>query len=96
MFQCHFQATGRTPLMMAALSGSAKVVKETLRHGADVNVADKFGRTAGHEAARNGHLQVLFCLGGNGCDFDVVRFAVGICARSDSMPNDLRKLQSEV
>lgn len=65
--------------MMAAMSGSAKVARETLRRGADVNTVDKFGRTAGHEAARCGHFQVLVCLGGHGCNFDVVRILTFFC-----------------
>ena len=49
-----------TALMAAAGCGSTNVVRTILEHGANVNdVTVKTFTCAVHEAAKNGHLQVL-------------------------------------
>jgi len=54
------QKTERTALMAAAGCGSTSVVKAILERNADVNdVTVKTQTCAAHEAAKNGHLQVL-------------------------------------
>jgi len=59
-FGLFMQTTQRTALMAAAGCGSTNVVRVILEHDADVNdVTLKTCTRAAHEAARNGHLQVL-------------------------------------
>ena len=49
---------GRTPLMLAAENGYARVVRILLQRKADRSVADDGGSTALHTSAENGHLAV--------------------------------------
>ena len=37
---------GWTPLMMAAHQGYEEIVKELVNNGADIDIADKFGKKA--------------------------------------------------
>ena len=46
---------GRTMLMMAAAKGHADIVRELLRHGADMSVQDNKGVTAESLARKQGH-----------------------------------------
>ena len=55
-------AGGLTPLILAALSGHATVVKYLLEHKANPNAATKEGRTALHLAAGNGAEECVKCL----------------------------------
>lgn len=66
------QKIGRTSLMGAAGSGSAKVVAAILEKGGNVNAVDFRKNHAAHFAAQGGHLEVLKCLGGSGANFDQV------------------------
>eukprot|EP00239_Pterosperma_sp_CCMP1384_P001270 CAMPEP_0197848588 /NCGR_PEP_ID=MMETSP1438-20131217/9207_1 /TAXON_ID=1461541 /ORGANISM="Pterosperma sp., Strain CCMP1384" /LENGTH=415 /DNA_ID=CAMNT_0043460911 /DNA_START=50 /DNA_END=1297 /DNA_ORIENTATION=+ len=51
---------GQTPLMVAVNLGDERMVRELLRHGADVAVIEKgTNRTAIHMAARKGHDRIL-------------------------------------
>ena len=67
---CVLQKSGRTALMSAANSGSAKVVKAILSRGANVNALDARKNHAAHFAAKGGHLECLVCMGGFGAQFD--------------------------
>ena len=64
------QKNGRTALMAACQSGSAKVVKTMLNKGTNVNVLDMRKNHAAHFAAKGGHLECLTCMGGFGAQFD--------------------------
>ncbi|CAM9446590.1 unnamed protein product, partial [Ectocarpus fasciculatus] len=50
--------TNHTPLMVASVIGSSRVVKDLLRQGASVSVADSDGCTALHHAVYHKHLAV--------------------------------------
>ncbi|XP_029655831.1 ankyrin repeat and EF-hand domain-containing protein 1-like [Octopus sinensis] len=62
--------TNHTPLMSAAQSGSAKVVKAILEKRGDPNIKDWKRNRAAHFAAAYGHFEVLAALAGYGADFD--------------------------
>ncbi len=57
----HLQ-TGDFPLQTAAQGGHVRSVELLLRHGADVNLRDRHGRSALHYAARNGHARAATVL----------------------------------
>ena len=69
------QKNGRTALMAACQSGSAKVVKTMLNKGTNVNVLDMRKNHAAHFAAKGGHLECLTCMGGFGAQFDQTNMA---------------------
>ncbi|CAN0388182.1 unnamed protein product, partial [Pylaiella littoralis] len=50
--------TNQTPLMVASVIGSSRVVRDLLRQGASVSVADSDGYTALHHSAYHKHLAV--------------------------------------
>ncbi|CAN0289957.1 unnamed protein product, partial [Scytosiphon promiscuus] len=50
--------TNQTPLMVASVIGSSRVVRDLLRQGASVSVADSDGYTALHHAVYHKHLAV--------------------------------------
>ncbi|CAM9937343.1 unnamed protein product, partial [Ectocarpus sp. 8 AP-2014] len=50
--------TNQTPLMVASVIGSSRVVRDLLRQGASVSVADSDGYTALHHAVHHKHLAV--------------------------------------
>ncbi|CAM9961801.1 unnamed protein product, partial [Pylaiella littoralis] len=50
--------TNQTPLMVASVIGSSRVVRDLLRQGASVSVADSDGCTALHHAVYHKHLAV--------------------------------------
>ncbi|XP_076442386.1 ankyrin repeat and EF-hand domain-containing protein 1-like isoform X2 [Babylonia areolata] len=64
------EKSGRTALMAAANSGSAKVVKAILNKGGNVNMVDARKNHAAHFAAKGGHLECLMCMGGFSAQFD--------------------------
>ncbi|KAK7103920.1 ankyrin repeat and EF-hand domain-containing protein 1-like isoform X2 [Littorina saxatilis] len=64
------ERTGKTALMSACSSGSAKVVKAILKKGANVDILDMRKNHAAHFAAKGGHLECLTALGGCGAHFD--------------------------
>jgi ankyrin repeat protein len=53
----HFEKE-RPPILIASQYGQGWLVDELLRKGADVNIKDKHGNTALHEAAKMGHLEI--------------------------------------
>lgn len=53
----HFEKE-RPPILIASQYGQGWLVDELLRRGADVNIKDKHGNTALHEAAKMGHLEI--------------------------------------
>jgi ankyrin repeat protein len=58
-------ATGRTPLMIAAAKGDVKTVRELLARGADVGLTDAEGRTALMTAGEKGHTDTVNALLGS-------------------------------
>ena len=50
--------TGRTPLMQAAEEGDAFTAEGLIQHGANLDLKDKLGRTAGDLASAKGHTDV--------------------------------------
>ncbi|CAM9124001.1 unnamed protein product [Ectocarpus sp. 8 AP-2014] len=50
--------TNQTPLMVASVIGSSRVVRDLLRQGASVSVADSDGCTALHHSVYHNHLAV--------------------------------------
>ncbi|RTG86263.1 uncharacterized protein DC041_0006710 [Schistosoma bovis] len=63
---------GKTSFLEACGTGSSISVTAALRAGADLNSCDKEKQSSAHEAAKNGHLKVLFVLSAFGFDFNVV------------------------
>jgi len=55
-------ASGRTPLMLAALNGNLDVLNFLLLHGANINAHDTRGRTSLHFATGVGHEEVVAAL----------------------------------
>jgi hypothetical protein len=55
-------AAGRTPLQLAARSGSADIISILLEAGAEANARDMAGQTALHQAANSGVLQAVRAL----------------------------------
>lgn len=60
------EATGITPLMVAAQKGDKVQAANLLSKGADINAKDKKGRTAMWFAARNGQPEMIWFLQKNG------------------------------
>ncbi|NEX64403.1 ankyrin repeat domain-containing protein [Noviherbaspirillum galbum] len=58
-----------SPLAMAARANLARVADELLHQGANVNLEDADGNTAGHIAAARRNVDVLMVLGRHGADF---------------------------
>jgi len=67
----HFEKE-RPPILIASQYGQGWLVDELLRRGADVNIKDKHGNTALHEAAKMGHLEICRKLIGAGARKGVV------------------------
>jgi ankyrin repeat protein len=69
-------ASGQTPLIIAAIRGHAAIVQALLRAGADPNKpsSGEFAITALYEAARGGHVPVIDALLGSGAQVVVGRF----------------------
>jgi hypothetical protein len=67
----HFEKE-RPPILIASQYGQGWLVDELLRKGADVNIKDKHGNTALHEAAKMGHLEICRKLIGAGARKGVV------------------------
>jgi ankyrin repeat protein len=59
---------GSTELHMAAMKGLADLVPLLVKHGADVNAVNEYGRTALYYAARHGQRQSAEALTGAGAD----------------------------
>ena len=59
-----------TPLMIASKKGNVNNVACLIRHGADIDLQDEYGKTALHYAVENYHgsCEVLSCLLENGAD----------------------------
>eukprot|EP01043_Picozoa_sp_COSAG02_P005903 COSAG02_NODE_163_length_32424_cov_21.759010_21_plen_1365_part_00 len=53
---------GNTPLLEAARCGNTEVVRELVRNGADVNLANGMGQTPMWQAVRNGHAETVRAL----------------------------------
>jgi ankyrin repeat protein len=51
--------SGRTGLIYAALSNSARIAQTLIDHGAQLNIRDKLGYTALHWAAEHGSIAVM-------------------------------------
>lgn len=62
---------GETPLMVAAESGSRRLLQQLLSAGAQVNAVDARGSTSVIRAARNGHLSVVKLLVAAGANVNV-------------------------
>ncbi|CAB1100310.1 unnamed protein product [Ectocarpus sp. CCAP 1310/34] len=62
--------TNHTPLMVASVIGSSRVVKDLLRQGASVSVADSDGYTALHHSVYHRHLAVSISLIEAGADLE--------------------------
>ena len=68
-----FQKTNRTALMAAAASGSARVVRDILERGADINqLMQRTRKHAAHDAAKGGFFDVLTVMAAYGANFDQV------------------------
>lgn len=63
-------AQGRTPLALAAASGSLEVVTMLLQNGADPTVTDSSGNTPMHFAFAYAHAAIAAALARGGGDFD--------------------------
>ncbi|KAF5401095.1 Ankyrin repeat and EF-hand domain-containing protein 1 [Paragonimus heterotremus] len=64
--------SGRTPLLEICASGSLKaLVHAVTTRAGNITVTDNRGRTPVHEAAKNGHLEILVALYGFGAVLDV-------------------------
>ncbi|KAF6772062.1 hypothetical protein AHF37_09341 [Paragonimus kellicotti] len=65
--------SGRTPLLEICASGSLKaLVHAVTTRAGNITVTDNRGRSPVHEAAKNGHLEILVALYGFGASLDVV------------------------
>ena len=62
----------RQPLILAAMYGRARLVKELIRRGAELNIQDKNGLTALHEAARLCREEICRTLLAAGARADIV------------------------
>ncbi|CAN0568743.1 unnamed protein product [Ectocarpus sp. 12 AP-2014] len=62
--------TNQTPLMVASVVGSSRVVRDLLRQGASVSVADSDGYTALHHSVYHRHLAVSISLIEAGADLE--------------------------
>ncbi|CAM9648869.1 unnamed protein product, partial [Pylaiella littoralis] len=62
--------TNQTPLMVASVLGSSRVVRDLLRQGASVSIADSDGYTALHHAVYHKHLAVSKYLIEAGADLE--------------------------
>lgn len=67
----HFEKE-RPPILIASQYGQGWLVDELLERGADVNIKDKHGNTALHEAAKMGHFEICRKLLGAGARKSVV------------------------
>ena len=82
-----------TPLIKASITGCVNNVACLIRHGADIDLQGKFGRTALHYAVENYHgsCEVLSCLLENGADVnkgtDEFNFTPLMIASRDSNVN---------
>uniref|UniRef100_UPI004072FD1C Kinesin-like protein KIF18A, DARPin fusion protein n=1 Tax=synthetic construct TaxID=32630 RepID=UPI004072FD1C len=65
-------ASGLTPLHLAATYGHLEIVEVLLKHGADVNAIDIMGSTPLHLAALIGHLEIVEVLLKHGADVNAV------------------------
>ena len=63
-------ASGSTPLIVAASNGHMQVVVFLLEKGADIQAANKWGRTALHYAVDGGNLEVAKLLLEKGADIN--------------------------
>ena len=63
-------ASGATPLMLAAHNGHAEVVRRLVELGSDAGIRDARGRTALHHGAEGGNAQVVEALISGGADAD--------------------------
>lgn len=63
-----WRASGETPLMIAAYTGSLSAVVALETHGADVNAKNDYGRTPLHFAAWGGHADAMEFLAERGAD----------------------------
>jgi ankyrin repeat protein len=64
-------ASGRTPLMLAALKGQTETVRSLLAKGADINARDAVGMTALMWAAFGGNIVIIETLIENGADVHI-------------------------
>jgi len=58
-------------LVQACVFGYLEIARQLVDNGADVSVADKYGRTPLHFALKNGHLVVVRLLMESGADFSI-------------------------
>jgi hypothetical protein len=63
--------SGRTPLIVASMSGKLEVVRYLLSRGVDVNAADSGGRTSLYFAAQNNFMSIAKLLISRGARLDV-------------------------
>ena len=76
----------RTPLQHAVYAGNLHIVQKLHRAGANINVVDKFGRTALHIAAMRRRLRIAAYLLDNGADY-TVKDQWGVDALEDASPS---------
>ena len=61
----------RSPLHIAAKNGNTRACDILIHAGIDINIIDKYGKTALHIAAKRGHFQVCLLLLENGINMEL-------------------------
>ncbi|CAL1705248.1 unnamed protein product [Somion occarium] len=96
LVNCVDPASGRSPLHVAALNGSAACVKVLLEAGALVHLRDNLGHTALYYAARQGHehvVDLLVKVGANLGGSDIEGGFVSLIMKRAMLANDERAVK---